>query len=185
MAYGIYGDVTRNDNDHQVILKYDISGWNKLGKRLIQNEPHHSGPRKPSAKYFVKTGNTRYGIQNLAYEERTGNFYAAVYSGAKPGFPNYSLFVIDGHKKPLMKTIVSDNKTRQVETLSLLQAGLKDAPTGIRGWHFKWGSTGIFPLGDGLFYISHNQETEDGQQETTIYKYRWVGSDEEAFLPEK
>ncbi|MEO8962274.1 MAG: hypothetical protein ABI325_10350, partial [Ginsengibacter sp.] len=185
VAYGIYGDTTRNDNNNQVILKYDISNWSKLGRKLSQGNPHHSGPEKPLAKYFLKTGNTRYGIQNLAYDNHTGNFFAAVYSGTKSQFPNYSLFVIDGHKKTVLAKIISDNKNIKVQALSLLQAGLKDAKTGIRGWYFKWGSTGLFALGNGLFYISHNKETKDGQQETTIYKYKWIGNDKEAFVLEE
>ncbi len=181
VAYGIYGDTTRDDNNHQVILKYNISNWNKLGKKLSQKDPHHSGPKKPLAKYFVYTGNTRYGVQNLAYDPSTGNFFAAVYRGAKSKFPNYGLFVIDGHKKPGSAKITSDNKTITVDTLSLLQAGLKDPKTGIRGWNFKWGATGLFPLGQGLFYISHNKKTKDGRQETTIHKYKWIGSKNKAF----
>lgn len=182
IAYGIYGDTTRNDNNHEVILKYDMADWwNKPGKSLSQNNPHHSGPEKPLAKYFIYTGNTTYGIQNLAYDDYTGNFFVAVYHGRKPQFPNYDLFVIDGHKKPQEAEITTDNKRIKVQTLSLLQAGLKDAKTGIRGWYFKWGSTGLFPLGQGLFYISHNGKANDGQQEDTIYKYKWIGSDEEAF----
>lgn len=181
VAYGIYGDTTRNDNNYQVILKYDIANWDKLGQSLSQEDPHHLGPKKPLEKYFVKTGNTRYGIQNLAYDPYTGNFFAAVYRGAKPQFPNYSLFVIDGDKKPSEAEIISDDKTIKVKTLSLVQAGLKDAKTGIRGWNFKWGSTGLFPLGEGYFYISHNKKTKDGQQSTIIYKYKWIGSDRVAF----
>lgn len=181
VAYGIYGDTTRNDNDHQVILKYDITDWNKISQKLHQENPHHSGSEKPLAKYFVRTGNTRYGIQNLAYDDYTGNFFAAVYNGLKSKFPNYSLFVIDGHKKPGRARIVSGNKTIKVSTLSLINAGLKDTNSGIRGWYFKWGSTGLFPLGNGFFYISHNRKTKDGLQETTLYKYGWVGSKSKAF----
>src|SRR5699024_1660928 len=156
----IYSNRDRKDNDHQVILQYDISNWSQLGKRLSQENPHHSGPEKPLAKYFVKTGNTRYGIQNLAYDPGTGNFFAAVYKGTKPGFPNYSLFVIDGHQEPGTSTIPSGSKMISVETLSLLPKGLKDDKTGVRGWNFKWGSTGMFPLGQEFFYISHNKKTK-------------------------
>lgn len=180
VAYGIYGDTSRNDNNHQVILKYDLATLNKSGKILTQNDLHHSGPKVPLAKYFVMTENTTYGIQNLAYDAYTGNFFVAVYTGTKPQFPNYSLFVIDGHKKPVMSSITSNNKSIKVESLSLLQTGLDDPKTGIRGWYFKWGSTGLFPLGDGYFYISHNKKI-DGQQATTVYKYKWVGSGKEAF----
>lgn len=180
VAYGIYGDTSRNDNNHQVILKYDLAALNKSGRMLTQKDLHHSGPEAPLAKYFVLTGNTRYGIQNLAYDAYTGDFFAAVYTGTKPQFPNYNLFVIDGHQKPVKTSITSNNSTMKVESLSLLQAGLDDPKTGIRGWYFKWGSTGLFPLGDGYFYISHHKKI-DGQQATTVYKYKWVGSNKEAF----
>lgn len=182
VAYGVYGDTTRNDNDYQVILKYDIKKWDRYGGELSQNNLHQSGPKKPMEKYFVRTGNTTYGIQNLAYDAHTGNFFVAVYKGVKSQFPNYSLFVIDGHKKPVKQRIPSDNKMIKVKTLSLLQDGLQDEATGIRGWNFKWGTTGLEPLGEGLFYISHNKKSEDGQQSSTLYKYRWTGDEKEAFV---
>ncbi|SFH48552.1 hypothetical protein [Pedobacter insulae] len=171
VAYGVYGDTTRNDNDHQVILKYDISNWAKYERGLSQSRLHHSGPEQPLAKYFVKTGNTRYGIQNLAYDPTTGNLFAAVYKGSKSQFPNYDLFVIDGHQKPGNGYVLSDDQQVKVSTLALLG-----------GWSFKWGATGLCPLGDGLFYISHNEKTKDGQQQSTIYKYKWVGDDKNAFV---
>ncbi|MGF1923131.1 MAG: hypothetical protein ACQUHE_03045 [Bacteroidia bacterium] len=181
VAYGVYGDTTRNDNDYQVILKYDVANWEKYAQPLVQGKLHQSGPKKPMDKYFVKTGNTRYGIQNLAYDPHSGNLFAAVYKGAKPQYPNFDLFVIDGKKEPVRASIPSDGKMINVKSLSLLDAGIKDPKSGISGWNFKWGATGIWPLGGGLFYISHNAKTKDGQQETTIYKYKWVGDDKRAF----
>src|SRR5690606_10441272 len=83
VAYGIYGETDRDDNDHQVILAYDVADWNAYANRLSQDNLHHSGPEKPMEKYFVKTGNTTYGIQNLAYDPHSGNFFAAVYRGKK------------------------------------------------------------------------------------------------------
>ncbi len=182
VAYGMYGDTTRNDNDYQVILKYNIADWDKLGQNLHQGNLHQSGPKKPLEKYFVKTGNTTYGIQNLAWDKHTGNFYAAVYRGKKSKFPNYGLFVIDGHKKPEKSTALSGNREIKIKTLSLLESGMHDVKSGIRGWHFNWGTTGLCPLGDGLFYISHNAKKDDGQQVSTIYKYRWIGDEKEAFI---
>lgn len=182
VAYGVYGNTDRDDNDHQVLLKYDISNWNKYAKPLSQSQLHQSGPVKPLDKYFVKTGSTNYGIQNLAYDAHTGNFFAAVYRGAKTQFPNYSLFVIDAHQKPGKDQIPSDNKKVKVKTLSLLQAGPKDPNTGIRGWNFGWGATGLCPLGDGSFYISHNKKDKDGQEQSTVYKYKWVGDAQNSFI---
>lgn len=185
VAYGIYGDTDRNDNDHQVILKYDVADWAKYAQPLSQGKLHHSGPKKPMEKYFVKTGNTRYGIQNMAYDPKTGNLFAAVYRGSKPQFPNYDLFVIDAHKKPVKDRIPSDNRNIKVKTLSLLDQGPQDAGSGIRGWFFKWGATGLCPLGDGLFYISHNGKSADGQQQSTVHKYKWAGDKQNAFVPVK
>jgi len=181
VAYGIYGDTARTDNDHQVILQYDVTDWGKYAQPLSQENLHHSGPEKPLAKYFVKTGNTRYGIQNLAYDSYTGNLFAAVYRGTKTQFTNYDLFVIDGKKNPVEDHISSDGKKIKVKTLSLLEAGLKDTKSGINGWFFQWGATGLCPLGDGLFYISHQEKAKDGQQESTIYKYKWTGDNRNPF----
>ena len=182
VAYGIYGDTGRSDNDHQVILKYDVSDWDRYAQKLSQVSLHQSGPKQPLEKYFVLTGNTRYGVQNLAYDEHSGNLFAAVYRGSKARFPNYDLFVIDGKKEPVNKRILSGNRKMKIKKLSLLDAGQKHPASGIRGWYFKWGATGLCPLGDGLFYISHHGKAEDGQQETTIYKYKWVGDAGNAFM---
>lgn len=182
IAYGIYNDTTRPDNNHQVILKYDISNWDQYAKKLSLDMLHHSGPEKPLEKLFVYTGNTSYGIQNLAYDPYTGNFFAAVYPGKKSQYPNYSLFVIDGHKKPRPASLISDNKKQKIKTLTLLPASDN---TTQKGWHFRWGSTGLCPLGEGLFYISHDKKSTDGQQETMLYKYRWTGTSQEAFTLNK
>lgn len=60
---------------------------------------HRQGPKAPDSKYFVYTGNTTYGIQNLEYNPCTGYMFAAVYQGKKPGFPNYPMYVIDMQKE--------------------------------------------------------------------------------------
>jgi hypothetical protein len=181
IAYGVYGDTARSDNDLQVILEYDVSDWGRYAKKLSQAELHHSGPKEPREKYFVRTGNTNYGIQNLAYDPYTGNMFSAVYRGSKSEFPNYDLFVIDGKQKPVKSSIMYENKKVKVTTLSLLEAGPKDLASGIRGWHFKWGATGLYPIGDGLFYISHPSKNTNGQQQTTVHLYKWIGDDVRAF----
>lgn len=182
VAYGIYSDTSREDNNYQVLLKYDISDWMKYNSKLSQRSLHRLGPDKPLQKYFIKTGNTRYGIQNLAFDDYSGNFYAAVYPGIKSEFPNYSLFVIDGKRSPVKEKIISFDKSIEVETLTLAHQGLEDKTSGIRGWYFNKGATGIFPLGEGLFYISHNNKSEEGEHETMLYKYKWTGSAEKPFL---
>ncbi|GAB3921123.1 hypothetical protein [Mucilaginibacter myungsuensis] len=180
VAYGIYGDTTRTDNDHQVILRYDVKDWGRYARPLSQDDLHTAGPAKPLDKYFIRTGATNYGIQNLAYDASTGNFFAAVYKGKKSRYPNYDLFMIDGRQKPVKRTLIPDGE--QVKMLALSAAGLKDPATGIRGWRFEWGSTRLCPMGDGKFYISHNSKDKDGQQQTVLHLYQWVGSEEEAFM---
>lgn len=182
VAYGIYGDTNRNDNDHQVILQYDISNWNNYEQPLLQGKLHRSGPQKPKTKYFLHTGNTSYGIQNLAYDHFSGNFYAAVYKGRKSVYPNYDLFVIDGKRVPSKEVIKSDNRSEKVSMLHLAAGGNKDINSGTSGWFFEWGATGISPLGNGLFYISHNRKSKDGQQQSTIYKYKWTGDITRPFI---
>ena len=99
VAYGVYGEAERTDNDYQVLLAYDVSRWQQYEQPLSPTNLHKSGPAKPKAKYFAHTGNTTYGIQNLAYDPWTGYILAAVYPGKKPQYPNYGLFAIDiSHK---------------------------------------------------------------------------------------
>jgi len=78
VAYGIYSDLEREDNDYQVILRYDTSDWNKYEKALEQGNMHRQGPEKPDSKYFVYTGNTTFGIQNLEYVKEQNVMLAAV-----------------------------------------------------------------------------------------------------------
>lgn len=162
VAYGVYGDISRSDNDHQVILRYDIADWAKYEQPISQSAMHTSGPAVPDSKYFVYTGNTTYGIQNLDYDPSTGNFFAAVYAGKKEAFPNYTLFAIDGHKAPQRCALTGLNE--EGEMLSL--AG--------DGWYFPHGDTGFISLGDGYYYLSHHGRTEAGM-DSTVRLYRWDG----------
>lgn len=180
VAYGIYGDTTRTDNDYQVILAYDTKNWDKYAKPLSQLAPHKSGPKKHEHKYFVHTGNARYGIQNLAYDPSTDGWLAAVYTGKKSWYPNYSLFMIDGSLPSKKNLIKGTYKPFKGEEIFLKDAGLKDEKSGVRGWYFPYGSTGIAPLGDGYFYISHNYKKKK-KQGTTLHLYKWTGNPDNPF----
>ena len=159
VAYGIYGDTGRNDNDDQVLLCYD---------------PDEFDGAEPLHKYFVRTGNTTYGVQNMAYDKWSGRLYMFVYKGKKAEFPNYLMFSLDFSQKP-------DN-----DRLRLAEDGLKDEATGIRGWNFKWGSTGFCPLGNGEYMISENgYDNLSGQQYSDLRLYRWTGRADEPFCHTK
>lgn len=172
VAYGIYSDTEREDNNYQVILKYDIEGWNQYKMPLSQENMHKSGPQIPDGKYFVYTGNTTFGIQNLEYDPYTNSFLAAVYRGSKPNFKNYSLFMIDASIKPQFEMLKGTNEVGKV--LRLSHKGLYDKENNIYGWQFEYGATGLIALGDGYYYISHDWN-KDPYFGSEIKRYRWDG----------
>lgn len=184
VAYGVYSDTTRTDNDYQVILSYDVDDWARYEQVLTQQKHHRSGPQAPAHKYFLRTGNTSYGIQNLAYDPSSGQWYAAVYPGKKQAFPNYSIFVIDGAKPAREELLEGFDTPTRGEVLSLSREGLFDKASGIRGWNFESGYTGLCPIGEGYWYISHHDNGKDGKQNSsTLRLYRWTGDAGQPFQP--
>ena len=176
VAYGIYGDTSRSDNDYQVILSYDLRHWDRYAQTLTASSLHQSGPARPQAKYFVQTGNTEWGIQNLAYDPNRGALLAAVYKGKKKEWPNYSLFAIDLKEKALPQVLRGVEPETEGLVLPLLQAGERDAATGVRGWDFPLGSTGLCPLPDGYYFISEPaRNPQNGRHSTILHLYRWDG----------
>lgn len=189
VGYGIYGDVNRTDNDYQVIQRYDIDQLNALARPVIFGQTHSEGPDKPDREYFVYTGNTNYGIQNMAYDPYTECIFLAVYKGSKPHFPNYRLFALSVNQKPFKAALKGGRDRSKHLQLSLVQPvepffvnPLSDDATGITGWKFKWGSTGICPLGGGLWYISENARDKKTRKEScTARLYKWSGSPDGPF----
>lgn len=160
VAYGIYGDTSRSDNDHQVILRYSIAGWSAYEKPLNQSYMHRNGPSKPDSKYFVYTGNTAYGIQNLEYDEASGCMFAAVYTGSKECFPNYPMYVIDIRSGSVSASLKGLDMTG--ETLRLADdIGVRDEASGICGIDFPYGATGMISLGEGYFYFSRESYNDN------------------------
>lgn len=160
VAYGIYGDTSRDDNDHQVILCYDISSWDSFASSLSQTDMHRNGPDKPTDKYFVYTGNTTYGIQNLEYDPFTRSMLAAVYTGKKDNFPNYSMFFIDQKAPSIVSELRGIGKVGTVLRLTDLGRGGFDGE--ICGSRFPLGSTGIISLGGGYYYFAAPTRDERG-----------------------
>lgn len=173
VAYGIYTDNERTDNDRQVILQYDIADWDDLLLPLSQENFHRSGPAAPDGKYFLFTGNTHWGTQNLEYDPEEGRWIFCVYRGMKPQYPNYPTYTVFA-RTPVVKNAAGE------EEIFLSDDGILHEPTGIRGWKFPLGTTGICALGDGLFYVSDPEATRDGLQSSTVRLCKRV--DGEAFL---
>lgn len=180
VAYGIYSEKDRSDNDYQVLLQYDTEKWAKYERTLSQDDMHQMGPRKPAGQYFVFTGNTTYGVQNLEYDPFTEAWLMAVYKGVKEHYPNYTLFAADAKARPAKQTLQGIPYLKKGLVVPLKAAGLKDATTGIRGWMWGVGSTGMAALGGGYYYFSHNYNSEQGQG-STIRMYRYTDLKDEAF----
>ncbi|RDI66256.1 hypothetical protein [Nocardia pseudobrasiliensis] len=174
VAYGIYSDLDRDDNDYQILLQYDIADWRAYERPLNQNAPHTSGPAAPAGKYFVYTGNTTYGVQNLEYDPHTANWFLAVYPGKKPEFPNYPFFMIEASAQPQRQDLQGQPRPEQGLVLPLAPGGLEDENTGTRGWKFE-APYGLVALGDGRYYVV-TKGTSGKKQTGTAHLYRWTGS---------
>ena len=178
VGYGIYSETDRSDNDYQVLLQYDVTKWSKYEHSLSQDDMHQQGPAKPAGEYFVKTGNTTYGVQNLEYDPATHSWMMAVYKGKKASFPNYTFFAADGTARPVKKTLDGVPYIGKAKVVALKAAGKQQGE--IRGWDWGVGSTGMCSLGEGYFFLSNNYKIEAGQG-STIRLYRFTGEADEAF----
>lgn len=170
VAYGIYGEIDREDNDHQVLLCYDVDGWAAYARPLSQASMHRSGPEEPAEKYFVYTGNTTYGVQNLEYDAAQQALFMAVYPGKKEEFPNYRLFAADlaePAEQAALKGLEEAGKR-----LRLKRLGAYHPASDTYGWHFPYGATGLFSCGGGRWLISEPHLSESGQC-SWIYSYVW------------
>ena len=185
VAYGIYANPDRTDNDHQVLLQYDISDWARYARPLSEAAPHHSGPESLRGKYFVRTGNTTYGVQNLAYDEAQQRWFMGVYKGIKPSFPNYQMFAVEARTQPKLGELAGvpgagGRGSERGMLLALAADGLADSATGIRGWNQK-ADVGLQPIGHGLFYLAVNSGTR-GKQTGEIKLHRWTGEPKAPFV---
>lgn len=173
VAYGVYSDLEREDNDYQVLLCYDVADWDKVALPLKQDAMHKSGFEKPLHKFFVFTGNTNFGVQNLEYDPFSGAFYMAVYKGKKDIYPNYPLFAVDATVSAKWEKL--RGMDFEGEVLTLLDAGEKDEKSGVRGFLFPFGSTGLYSFGDGQFLVCEKRKTTLGQC-GYIFRYEFDGS---------
>jgi hypothetical protein len=183
VAYGVYSNLQRADNDNQVILQYDVRKWRRYEQPLSQSAPHRSGPAEEDTKYFVYTGNTTWGVQNLEYDRASGDWMLGVYAGQKPEFPNYTLFVVDGSAQPVLATVAGQATEEQGLHLPLLEQGMHHAPSDTWGFNFI-ADVGIESLGCGYFYVAEQgRVTVDGQelQTAVLHLYRWTGDEPAPF----
>ncbi|MFJ8076699.1 hypothetical protein ACIQ7Q_22835 [Streptomyces sp. NPDC096176] len=185
VAYGVYANTTRRDNDHQVLLQYDTTTWRQYERPLDESRHHRRGPAAPDGKYFVYTGNTTYGVQNLEYDGHRGNWLMAVYNGTKASFPNFGLFAVDGSRPPVTGEIRGQQRPEQGMLLSLLPEGKHHEQSGTYGWD-QAGQFGLVSLDDGRFYLGESTKVRDGKatlQTGRAVLNRWTGRTPMPFTP--
>lgn len=181
IAYGIYRDKNRSDNDYQVLLQYDTTDWKKYEQPLSQNNMHRQGPDAPYGKYFVYTGNTSWGVQNMEYDKASNLWFLACYKGKKENFANYTLFAVDGSKAAVSKKLVGVKYLKKANVLTLAEVGETDYNNkDIRGWYNKLGVYGMHSFGNGNFFLVSAGKTEEGRT-AKVHLARYVGTDSQAF----
>ncbi len=165
VAYGIYSDLDRDDNDHQVLLRFDPDDIKANAAPLSQCSMHTQGADMAYERYFVYTGNTTYGVQNLEYDPARNVYLMAVYCGAKPAFPNFPMYMIDAAKAP--ETVLLAGLDETGSRFFLAKGNVRDEKSGIPGADYPFGSTGIAALGstaDGTpyYYVSYDGDSDAG-----------------------
>ncbi len=169
VAYGIYGDKKRKDNDYQILLRYNYENLIKYALPLDQNSLHSNGPDSADDKYFIYTGNTTYGVQNLEYDKTNDCMFAAVYKGRKLKFPNYSMFSFDISRNA--EYVKLKGIEQQGSTLLLKYFPFFKKRGKICGCNFPFGSTGMIALGNNHFLFSQEFKNENGHG-TVICSYK-------------
>lgn len=182
VSCGITPNTERTDNDYQILIQYDVSGWwDTWAKPLDFNSFHHNGPEGHNGKYFIYTGSTTYGVQTMTYFRELNVWILNVYTTKKTSFVNYNMFIVDGDVAPRKEYLLGQPKDDEQYVLSLYQDGEYDKKTGIYGWHVSKGNKGIEYISDGLFYIIHPFKTWYKTQTAVAYLYVWDPSDGEPF----
>ncbi|MCQ2431630.1 MAG: hypothetical protein MJ175_03405 [Clostridia bacterium] len=174
VSYGVYSDTEREDNDYQILLKYDIAELNRYAMPLSQENMHRSGAEMKEEMFCVYTGNTTYGVQNLEYDPYTETYVMAVYCGKKPGFPNLPMYLADA-KVPAREEVLKGCGSAVGKVLQLAPGG-EEHPSGVNGYRYPYGSTGFAALGGGYYYVSYDETTKEGWN-TTVRLCKWNGID--------
>ena len=168
LAYGVYSDLSRGDNDHQVLLCFDAADIAACARPLSQTEMHRHAPALPPEKYFVLTGNTEYGVQNLEYDEARRMLLMAVYAGHKPEFPNYDIYAADLSKPAVQTELTGLHETGAA--LTLWNASAPERADEIAGWRFSCGQYGMQFISGGALCCAQ-PVTVDGENAAYVYAY--------------
>ena len=159
VAYGVYLNNSRQDNDYQVILAFDADTL--APQPFDPRQEHQTGPALAD-KLFVYTGNTDYGVQNLEFDRDTGDLWMICMAGQKPQFPNCPIYLADGGVRALEQPLQIAGAGYETPVMGrVLQlksgAGVYDQDSGVWGIPAKPYSAemGFISLGDDLFYVAY------------------------------
>ena len=179
-AYGIYRNNEKDLNDYQIILKYPLRDIIKNSAFFKDNPFHKAGCESFTDKYFVYTGNTNFGVQNLEYDGKTKDWFMAVYRGIKQYFPNYPCFAIDGSKKPFLSDVPNDPFRQKHKILHLKD--IHNTGCATPGFDFLSGQFGLYSFDNGYFYIAKSLTTEDNGWFAQVQLYSLSYSEKQVFV---
>jgi hypothetical protein len=169
IAYSIYPNPLRSDNNHQVLLQYDVSDWGQYQQPFNESVPNHAGPAVYEGKYFVLTGNQVFGVQNLEYDQSLDLWLFTTYPTLKIlAYPLYTLFAISGSAQPTYQALKGVGEDGYV--LPLAPMGRQHLISGVRGWLSL--SFGIEAMGGGLYYLAGI--ALQGGQGASVRLARWT-----------
>ena len=111
VTYGPYGNAKRYDNENFVFLVFDpeditADNLRPFTEGLLTQDYTENQKLFYKHKLFCYAGNQTYGVQQLEYDEDTGDLWMECYdrpSGTE--FPNLSRYVIDGSVPLYMDTV--------------------------------------------------------------------------------
>ena len=111
VTYGPYGNAKRYDNENFVFLVFDpeditADNLRPFTESLLTQDYTENQKLFYKHKLFCYAGNQTYGVQQLEYDEDTGDLWMECYdrpSGTE--FPNLSRYVIDGSVPLYMDTV--------------------------------------------------------------------------------
>lgn len=182
VAYGVFSDNKRTDNQYQILVQYDVTDWwSKYGQPYVSKNVKNAGPENHNGKYFVYTGNTHYGVQTMEYFDELNLLILNCYPGSNPKHKNYTLFAVDCDVAPKMTTLFGQPNEDKQLTLSLYQDGDYDKNNNVFGWYSTYGEQGIAYMNDGLFYIVRPYLNWTGTKTAICYLSVWAPDKKDPF----
>ena len=157
------------------IIKVALTGNPNTGKSTIFNEI--TGARQkignwPGVTVDKKEGHVTFEGKHIQVIDLPGTYSVNARSPEEKIVIDY---LQEAELDLVVDVIDSSNLERNLFlTVQLLEKGIPHE-SGVWGWDFPLGSTGLCALGNGYYYVSHDGKGEDGWY-THVKLYRWDGA---------